>query len=170
MCHNAMITFASSLFIVGSTAAFAEAADATLVPSQPVKQIQAEKHNSHISKRNITRDSLCNPYDIFIPLIKGITLSEKQRQQMRDLMASQRQQSFKQKIYRQKRETLHDLMIADTFDEIAFREAAEKMAQEIIEQQIKMARIYHQFYKLLTHEQKMILENQHQKQLSRLKN
>lgn len=169
MRHWAMITFTSSLFIVGSTSALAETADVNLAATQPAEQIQAVKHDSPISKRNITRDRLCNPYDIFVPLIKGITLSERQRQQMRDLMASQRQQSFKKNVSREERETLHDLITADIFDEVAFRATAEKVSQEIVEQQIEMARIYHQFYKLLTHDQKVILEKQHQKQLSRTK-
>lgn len=39
---------------------------------------------------------------------------------MRDLMASQRQQSFKKNVSREERETLHDLMTADIFDEVAF--------------------------------------------------
>lgn len=86
MRHWAMITFISSLFIVGSIAALVEAADVSLATSQPAEQIQAVKYDSPISKRN----RLCNPYDIFIPLMKGITLSQRQRQQMRDLMASQR--------------------------------------------------------------------------------
>ncbi|MDR5612732.1 MULTISPECIES: Spy/CpxP family protein refolding chaperone [unclassified Arsenophonus] len=167
MRHWAMITFTSSLFIVGSTAALAEAADVSIATSQSAEKIQAVKYDSHISKRNITRDRLCNPYDIFIPLMKGITLSERQRQQMRDLMASQRQQSFKNRVSRQEREILHNLMTADIFDDVAFRVTAEKLAQDIVEQQVEIARIYNQFYKLLTHEQKIILEKQHQKQLSR---
>ncbi|MFS1539131.1 MAG: Spy/CpxP family protein refolding chaperone [Candidatus Phlomobacter fragariae] len=163
MRHWAMITFTSSLFIVSSTSTLAEATDVSLATSKPAEQIQAVKHDSYISKYN----RLCNPYHIFIPLIKGITLSKRQRQQMRDLMASQRQQSFRKKVSRQESEILYDLMTADIFDEAAFRATAEKLSQEIIEQQIEMARIYNQFYKLLTHEQKMILEKQHQKQLPR---
>ncbi|MGP1923653.1 MAG: Spy/CpxP family protein refolding chaperone [Arsenophonus sp. NEOnobi-MAG3] len=161
-----MITLTSSLFIVGSTTPLAEATDVSIATSQSAEKTQAVEYYSHISKRNITRDMLCNPYDIFIPLIRGITLSERQRQDMRDLMASQRQQSFKNKVLQPEREILHNLMTADIFDVAAFRATAEKLAQDIIEQQIQMARIYNQFYKLLTREQKIILEKQHQKHLS----
>ncbi|MFP3029417.1 MAG: Spy/CpxP family protein refolding chaperone [Arsenophonus sp.] len=166
MYHWAMITFTSSLFILVSTTPLAEATVASIATFQSAEKMQAVKYDSHISKRNITRDMLCNPYDIFIPLIRGITLSESQRQQMRDLMASQRQQSFKNKVFQPERKILHNLMTEDIFDVAAFRATAEKLAHDIIEQQIKMARIYNQFYKLLTREQKMILEKQHQKQLS----
>ncbi|MGP1947558.1 MAG: Spy/CpxP family protein refolding chaperone [Arsenophonus sp. NC-PG7-MAG3] len=166
MGHWAMITFTSSLFIAVSTAALAEATNVNIVTLQSVEKTQTAKYDSHISNHNITRNMLCNPYDIFLPLIKGITLNEIQRQQMRDLMASQRQQIFKNKVSQPEREILHNLMTADIFDVSAFRATAEKLTQDIIEQQIEMARIYNQFYKLLTHEQKMILEKQHQKQLS----
>ncbi|MGP1959674.1 MAG: Spy/CpxP family protein refolding chaperone [Arsenophonus sp. NC-TX2-MAG3] len=166
MGHWAMITFTSSLSIAVSTAALAEATNVNIVTLQSVEKTQSVKYDSHIANHNIARNMLCNPYDIFLPLIKGITLNEIQRQQMRDLMASQRQQTFKNKVSQPEREILHNLMTADIFDVSAFRATAEKLTQDIIEQQIEMARIYNQFYKLLTHEQKMILEKQHQKQLS----
>ncbi|MGP1928470.1 MAG: Spy/CpxP family protein refolding chaperone [Arsenophonus sp. NC-WZS1-MAG3] len=166
MGHWAMITFTSSLFIAVSTAALAEATNVNIVTLQSVEKTQTVKYDSHLANHNITRNMLCNPYDIFLPLIKGITLNEIQRQQMRDLMASQRQQLFKNKVSQPEREILHNLMTADIFDVSAFRATAKKLTQDIIEQQIEMARIYNQFYKLLTHEQKMIIEKQHQKQLS----
>ncbi|WP_248467242.1 Spy/CpxP family protein refolding chaperone [Providencia rettgeri] len=99
-------------------------------------------------------------------MFNGITLNEKQRQQLRDLMATQRHYRVDNTALVKEREALHKLIIADSFDDKAVREELENRMQKELEQRVEMARIHHELYQLLTPEQKTELERIHQHKMA----
>ena len=100
-------------------------------------------------------------------MFDGISLTEYQRQQMRDLMQQARRQQPPVNV--SDMETMHKLVTADKFDEIAVRVQAEKMAQEQVARQVEMARVRNQMYRLLTPEQQAVLNDRHQQRLDQLR-
>lgn len=72
-------------------------------------------------------------------MFDGISLTEHQRQQMRDLM--QRARHEQPPVNVSEMETMHRLVTAEKFDESAVRAQAEKMAQEQVARQVEMARV-----------------------------
>ncbi len=89
-------------------------------------------------------------------MFDGISLTEHQRQQMRDLMRQARHDQPGVNV--SEMETMHRLVTAEKFDEAAVYAQAEKMAQEQVERQVEMARVRNQMYNLLTPEQKGVLK------------
>ena len=87
-------------------------------------------------------------------MFDGISLTEHQRQQMRDLSEL---------------ETMHRLVTAENFDENAVRAQAEKMANEQIARQVEMAKVRNQMYRLLTPEQQAVLNEKHQQRMEQLR-
>ena len=100
-------------------------------------------------------------------MFDGIELTEHQRQQMRDLMQQARHEHPATDI--QVFEKMHDLVTADTFNEAAIRDQAEKMAQAQIEQQVIMARVRNQMYHLLTPAQQATLQKNYERRISELR-
>ena len=70
-------------------------------------------------------------------MFDGISLTEHQRQQMRDLMQQARHEQPPVNV--SELETMHRLVTAENFDENAVRAQAEKMANEQIARQVEMA-------------------------------
>ena len=68
-------------------------------------------------------------------MFDGISLTEHQRQQMRDLMQQARHEQPPVNV--SELETMHRLVTAENFDENAVRAQAEKMANEQIARQVK---------------------------------
>ncbi len=85
-------------------------------------------------------------------MFDGISLTEHQRQQMRDLMQQARHE-----------------VTAENFDENAVRAQAEKMANEQIARQVEMAKVRNQMYRLLTPEQQAVLNEKHQQRMEQLR-
>ncbi|MGX5066344.1 cell-envelope stress modulator CpxP, partial [Escherichia coli] len=75
-------------------------------------------------------------------MFDGISLTEHQRQQMRDLM--QRARHDQPPVNVSEMETMHRLVTAENFDESAVRAQAEKMAQEQVARQVEMAKVRNQ--------------------------
>lgn len=100
-------------------------------------------------------------------MFDGISLTEYQRQQMRDLMQQARRQQPPVNV--SEMETMHKLVTADKFDEIAVQVQAEKMAQEQVVRQVEMARVRNQMFRLLTPEQQAILNERHQQRMDQLR-
>jgi len=96
-------------------------------------------------------------------MFDGINLTEQQRQQMRDLMQRARHDSPPVNI--NEMETMHRLVTADNFDETAVKALAEKMAQEHVMRQVEMAKVRNQMYRLLTPDQRAVLDNKHQQRM-----
>ena len=100
-------------------------------------------------------------------MFDGISLTEHQRQQMRDLM--QRARHDRLPVNVSEMETMHRLVTAENFDENAVRAQAEKMANEQIARQVEMAKVRNQMYRLLTPEQQAVLNAKHQQRMDQLR-
>ena len=100
-------------------------------------------------------------------MFDGISLTEHQRQQMRDLM--QRARHDRPPVNVSEVETMHRLVTAEKFDEAAVRAQAEKMAEEQVNRQVEMARVRNQMYRLLTPEQQAALNENHQQRMEQLR-
>ena len=100
-------------------------------------------------------------------MFDGISLTEQQRQQLRDLMQQARHDQPPVNV--NDVETMHDLVTAEKFDESAVRAQAEKMAQEQVIRQVEMARVRNQMYHLLTSEQQAVLHKKHDQRMEQLR-
>ena len=100
-------------------------------------------------------------------MFDGISLTEHQRQQMRDLM--QRARHDQPPVNVSEMETMHRLVTAENFDENAVHAQAEKMAQEQVARQVEMAKVRNQMYHLLTPEQQAVLNAKHQQRMDQLR-
>ena len=100
-------------------------------------------------------------------MFDGISLTEHQRQQMRDLMQRARQDQPPVNV--SEMETMHRLVTAENFDENAVRAQAEKMAQEQVARQVEMAKVRNQMYHLLTPEQQAVLNEKHEQRMDQLR-
>ena len=100
-------------------------------------------------------------------MFDGISLTDLQRQQMRDLMQQARHEQPPVNV--SELETMHRLVTAENFDENAVRAQAEKMANEQIARQVEMAKVRNQMYRLLTPEQQAVLNEKHQQRMEQLR-
>ncbi len=100
-------------------------------------------------------------------LFDGVKLTELQRQHMRDLMQQARQEMPALPL--DDIEKMHDLVIAEKFDEVAVRQQITQMTQVQIERQIEMTRVRNQMYNLLNADQKALLAQQHQQRMSEMR-
>ena len=100
-------------------------------------------------------------------MFDGIRLTEKQRQQMRDLMQQAKHEQPPVNV--SEMETMHRLVTAENFDENAVRAQAEKRAQEQVARQVEMAKVRNQMYRLLTPEQQAVLNEKHQYRMTQLR-
>ena len=100
-------------------------------------------------------------------MFDGISLTEHQRQQMRDLMQQARHEQPPVNV--SELETMHRLVTAEKFDESAVRAQAERMAQEQVARQVEIARIRNQMYRLLTPEQQAVLNEKHEQRMEQLR-
>ncbi|MCU5773554.1 cell-envelope stress modulator CpxP [Erwiniaceae bacterium BAC15a-03b] len=113
-----------------------------------------------LTNRSMAQNSQSHMFD-------GINLTEQQRQQMRDLMQQARHE--RSPISISDLETMHDLVIADKFNETAVKALAEKLAQAQVERQVEMARVRNQMYHLLTPGQQDVLEKRHQQRMKEMR-
>ena len=100
-------------------------------------------------------------------MFDGISLTEQQRQQLRDLM--QRARHDRLPVNVSEMETMHRLVTAENFDESAVRAQAEKMVQEQVARQVEMAKVRNQMFHLLTPEQQAVLNTKHQQRMDQLR-
>ncbi|XOY29943.1 cell-envelope stress modulator CpxP [Proteus cibi] len=98
-------------------------------------------------------------------MFNGITLTEQQRTQIRDLMRQHHQDRYNGN-FRQHHENMHKLVTASQFDEAAVRAQMQDMDKQAIERHVEMAKVHNQMYQLLTPEQKAQLEKNYQQQMS----
>ncbi|QKJ89034.1 Periplasmic repressor CpxP [Paramixta manurensis] len=143
------VVIASAMGISFSTA---WAADATTID---------EMHQSGgLTTGSMTQNPQSHMFD-------GINLTERQRQQMRDLMQQARHE--RSPVSLNDLETMHDLIVADKFDEAAVRAQAEKVAQAQVARQVEMARVRNQMYHLLTPDQQAVLQQKHQQRMNAMR-
>ena len=146
MRYLTAVVFASAMVL---SHASAEAADTTTIDEM--------HHNGGLTTGSMTQNPQSHMFD-------GIELTEQQRQQMRDLMQQARHERPVLSV--QDIETMHDLVIADKFNESAIRQQAEKQAREQVELQIEMARVRNQMYHLLTPAQQATLQKNFERRLN----
>ncbi|MEQ4627249.1 MULTISPECIES: Spy/CpxP family protein refolding chaperone [Providencia] len=161
----------ASAFIIGSVTAFGDTPESVKQTGDTSSPLMLQMQNESASSVPVMTQ--LQHYELFGSeertstfMFNGITLNEKQRQQLRDLMATQRRYQFDNPVSVQEREALHNLIVADDFDEKAIREQLEKSLQKELNQRVEMARIHHELYQLLTPEQKAQLEKIHQQKMS----
>ncbi|CAI0798023.1 Periplasmic protein CpxP precursor [Serratia entomophila] len=136
----------ASMLAIGSTAAFA--ADTTSETAQtPGNDAMTRTPGQH-------------------HMFDGVSLTEQQRQQMRDLMRQARHDLPGVTVAEM--EAMHKLVTADKFDETAVYDQAEKMAQQQVKRQVEMARVRNQMYNLLTPQQKSVLDQKHQQRMQQM--
>jgi len=116
--------------------------------------------NWHSSEALMQRSTQTNMFD-------GISLTEHQRQQMRDLMQQARHD--RPPVNVSEMETMHSLVTAENFDENAVRVQAEKMAREQVTRQVEMAKVRNQMFRLLTPKQQAILNEKHEQRMQQLR-
>jgi len=100
-------------------------------------------------------------------MFDGINLTEQQRQQLRDLMQQTRHD--RSPISINDLEQLHDLIIAEKFDQAAYQAQAEKIAQAEVARQVEMAKVRNQMYHLLTPQQQAVLQQKHQQRIEEMR-
>ncbi|CCP01213.1 Periplasmic protein cpxP precursor [Erwinia amylovora Ea644] len=119
-----------------------------------------EMHQDDATNRILRQVPQSNMFD-------GISLTEQQRQQMRDLMQQARYD--RSPISISDLDRLHELIIADKFDEAAYEAQAKKIAHAEAIRQVEMGRVRNQMYHLLTPQQQSILQQKHQQRLDELR-
>ena len=125
-----------------------------------VTTIDEMHQDDGLTNRSMAQNSQSHMFD-------GINLTEHQRQQMRDLMQQARHE--RSPINISDLETLHDLVIAEKFNEAAVKAQAEKLAQAQVVRQVEIARVRNQMYHLLTPEQQDVLQKRHQQRMNELR-
>ncbi|WP_158782261.1 cell-envelope stress modulator CpxP [Pantoea sp. BAV 3049] len=119
-----------------------------------------EMHHDNAAPRSMTQIPQSHMFD-------GINLTEQQRQQMRDLMQQARHE--RSPISISDLEQLHDMIIADKFDEAAYKARLDQIAQAEVARQVEMARVRNQMYHLLTPTQQDVLNQKHQQRMSEMR-
>ncbi|MCX8959170.1 cell-envelope stress modulator CpxP [Erwinia psidii] len=117
-------------------------------------------HHDDAVSRNMTYIPQSHMFD-------GIHLSEQQRQQMRDLMQQARHKCSSISI--NDLEYLHDMIIADKFNEAAYKAQLDSLALKEIDRQVEIARVRNQMYHLLTPTQQDVLNHKHQQRIDEMR-
>ncbi|MCA6222258.1 cell-envelope stress modulator CpxP [Photorhabdus antumapuensis] len=155
----------ASMFVLSSTASLAGTAStihAATVPDNCAPCDYKNVGSYHYRNNNDIGDNN--------HMFNGITLTEQQRQQMRDLVGQNHQQHSSILMSRAEREEMRKLVTAKDFDEVAVKALVEKMVRCNVERQLEMVRIHHQMYQLLTPEQQAQLEQHYRQRMSQLPN
>jgi len=119
-----------------------------------------EMHQEDAAPRSMTQVPQTHMFD-------GINLTEQQRQQMRDLMQQARHE--RSPISINDLEQLHELIIAEKFDETAYKAKLGSIAQAEVAWQVDMARVRNQMYHLLTPGQQGVLNQKHQQRMNQMR-
>ncbi|MEY0838144.1 Spy/CpxP family protein refolding chaperone [Providencia alcalifaciens] len=168
--HKTAMLVLASAFVFGPTVAFAEVSQSVANESSAPLMLQMQSEQTSSTGHAVVpfqhHEMFSSEERASTFMFNGITLNEKQRQQLRDLMATQRHYHVDNTASIREREALHKLIIADSFDGKAVREQLEKRMQRELEQRVEMARIHHELYQLLTPEQKAELEQIHQHKMA----
>ncbi|QCR35886.1 ATP-independent periplasmic protein-refolding chaperone Spy [Nissabacter sp. SGAir0207] len=97
----------------------------------------------------------------------GLNLTEQQRQQMRDLMSTERQQHPRDEM-KAHFESMHKLVAADSFDEAKAKAEIDSLHKAQAEQMLSHMRMENKMYNLLTPEQKKQFNENYQKRAEKM--
>ncbi|MFP1461790.1 Spy/CpxP family protein refolding chaperone [Escherichia coli] len=100
-------------------------------------------------------------------MFDGISLTEHQRQQMRDLMQQARHEQPPVNV--SELETIHRLVTAENFDENAVRAQAEKWRMSKLLVRLRWQKSATKCIALLTPEQQAVLNEKHQQRMEQLR-
>ena len=142
------VVAASALALMCSTA---QAADVTT-------NVEMHHHDSVNGRVTLTPQN---------HMFDGISLTEQQHQQLRDLMQQVRYDHSPISI--DDLEHLHKLITAEKFDQAAYQAQVEKIAQAEVAHQVEIARIRNQMYQLLTPPQQAVLQQKYQQRVDSLR-
>ncbi|OTA14795.1 periplasmic protein, negative regulator of cpxR [Xenorhabdus vietnamensis] len=153
--RNIAILALASMFVLGTTKALAETADADHVPeassSSDCMQGDYKRSFSYYwgSQYNYSH------------ILGGIVLTEQQRRQI--LSLAKDQHGYEQPLVdmRDARLKLDELLTTETFDEAEIRLLLEKIAENNVLLSIEILRFNNQVYQLLTPEQKTLLKKRY---------
>lgn len=123
-------------------------------------QLKSSERSLALGESSSQRNAQSHMFD-------GISLTEHQRQQMRDLMQQARHEQPPVNV--SEMETMHRLVTAENFDESAVRAQAEKMAQQQVARRVEIAKVRNQMYRLLTPEQQAVLNEKHEQRMEQLR-
>ncbi|MBS9423320.1 cell-envelope stress modulator CpxP [Photorhabdus caribbeanensis] len=153
----------ASMFVLGSVASLAGTASTIHAATVPDNCAPCDYKN--VGNYHYRNDIGDNDH-----MFSGITLTEQQRQQMRDLVGQKHQPRSSMSMSRAEREEMRKLVTAKDFDEVAVKALIEKMLRCNVERQVEMVRIHHLMYQLLTPEQQAQLEQHYRQRMSQLPN
>lgn len=159
MMHKVNLLIMASMLALSTSSALA----AETKSVEPADGSQQFTRAASISGSDVLKDRMMQQRGMF----EGLELSAKQRQQMRDLIR-QNYHDAMPKMYLDNVEAMHSLIISDSFDEAAAFKQAELIAQAQAERQVALAKVGHQFYSLLTPEQKDVFNQRHAEKVVRL--
>ncbi|MCT8342207.1 MULTISPECIES: cell-envelope stress modulator CpxP [Photorhabdus] len=155
----------ASIFVLSSTASLAGTASTMHAATVPGHCAPCEYKNVGSYHYRNNNDIGDNDH-----MFSGITLTEQQRQQMRDLVGQKHQPHSSMSMSPTEREEMRKLVTAKDFDGVAVKALIERMIRCNVEHQVEMARIHHQMYQLLTPEQQAQLEQHYRQRMSQLPN
>lgn len=101
-------------------------------------------------------------------MLKGLDLTDTQREQIRALMAASKAEKPDLAAMQQHHDAMQALVKADQFDEAAARLLLEKQQNKMLEQQLERLKLQHQIRALLTDEQKTKLDERMAKMRERM--
>lgn len=117
-------------------------------------------HHDNAAPRIMTQFPQSHMFD-------GIKLSEEQRRQMRDLMQQARHD--RSPISMNDFEQLHELIVADEFDEAAYKAQLNRITQAEMAYHVEIARVRNQMYHLLTPAQQDVLKEKHRQRMDEMR-
>lgn len=159
--HKVNVLIMASMLALSTSSALA--ADTESAEPTDCSQPGVSPMPMSVTGSDVLRDRVMQQRGMF----EGLELSAKQRQQMRDLIR-QNYHDVMPKMYLDNVEAMHSLIISDSFDEMAAFKQAELIAQAQVEKQVALAKVSHQFYSLLTPEQKEVFNQRHAEKVAKL--
>jgi len=91
-------------------------------------------------------------------MLAGLDLSDRQREQIKQLAQQHRTEQQAMRRDNDARVQLHNLLLADQFDEVTARSLLQQHQHQQIERQIEALKLQHQVRQLLTPEQRLQLD------------
>ena len=160
------VTTMISLLMAGALSMAAAPISATELAAESVaaEQQPRGKHWQHKARRagmkqDISRhDSKYRRHAAEGHAFRHLALTDEQKQQLQALRQAQRAQHGDRAEQRAQRQQLQQLVQADSFDATAARLLLEQRQQQQLERQLAMLEFRHQFWQLLTAEQREQLQ------------
>ena len=139
--------FVASTLALGA-ANLAHAADATATPTDNAPMMHHKRGPA-------------GPHEM---MFKGLNLTDAQKQQVRDIMKSQRDQMKRPSL--EERRAMHDIIASDSFDKAKAEAQIDKMAEQNKARMLAHMETQNKIYNILTPEQKKQFNANFEKRLT----